>query len=296
MKKLKVDFNNIIEKHIYSNKVFLGESKLRDDLKNYTFGKDSIENIYIFDVFLQIKLIRKVCMFLSYLKKKRKKIVFFGLKGDGLNFTDKELVMEVNKSIFDLCFIVKEGSNKIKIQKILDEFFFKIYNSKNPDSADETKISNLVFKFSTFIRNKELNEEIEVNGMFLDHWENGFFSNYHCFQPSINFPIKNMFYSNKSTLKKKSKENLRAFSEKYRNLYFVSEFYNKYKKKPGAVVFFSKEGYDSFFKEFKRLGIPTICILNSGDSLKGVDYPLLGNKYSIKVLSFYRKLFRYYTI
>jgi len=49
MKKLKVNFNNIIEKHIYSNKVFLGESKANNDLKNY------ISNNLNFDCFFKVK-------------------------------------------------------------------------------------------------------------------------------------------------------------------------------------------------------------------------------------------------
>ena len=74
----------------------------------------------------------------------------------------------------------------------------------------------------------------------------------------------------------------------------LSYVLGKSKKLPGAVVFFfSREGYDYFFSELKKLGVPVVCIVNSNESLKNIDFPLLGDNSLLNVIYFYQKIIKF---
>jgi len=62
---------------------------------------------------------------------------------------------------------------------------------------------------------------------------------------------------------------------------------------PNAVVFFSKPSSPFILKEFKDQGIPVISIVDSTQSIRYVDYPLLGNFRYLNSIYFYIDLFNY---
>ena len=58
------------------------------------------------------------------------------------------------------------------------------------------------------------------------------------------------------------------------------------------LFFFSRIGYDYFFPEFKKFGIPVICVVNSNESIKDIDFPLIGDNSLSWVNYFYLQIIR----
>merc|ERR1711937_591722 len=107
------------------------------------------------------------------------------------------------------------------------------------------------------------NNKIRLNGFFFNNWVGGVFSNY----PFIKTRIKNFVENSLFTGS--------TFINLYSNYNAISNLIENHS--PGLVIFFSKFGYDSFIKEFKKMGVPVVCIVGEKESLDYIDYPLLGD-------------------
>ena len=327
LKTLKPSFSEkILKQQIYKQKIYLGSPILSYDMENYVVGKDLNQNVYVFDVYSQMRHALCALKVLRFVKIQKKPILFFGLKRSGLNQLDKDQVFQINKLIFDLCFTIHNTKNRKEIEEKLDDFYLRVYSLEKNIFSDEVDIARFFFDFNEFLLKKISKEEISINGYFLDHWENGFFSNFHSFKSSLNHSVKKSFFTKNIN---SQNEFLIKFLESFSNFFFLSksltskrfdnneedvlleenekkllknkkddsfedvDIDNQIINKPGVVVFFSRVGYDSFFKEFKKLGIPVICLLNTDDSFNDVDYPIFGNKTSAIVVLFYQLLMKH---
>ena len=140
--------------------------------------------------------------------------------------------------------------------------------------------------FEDFIKLAIQKKYIAVNGQFFDCWNEGMASNYHWFN---------------SLLKKSLNDNAPEYAiilnnfmitDRFQNFKSISLALGKGRKMPGAVVFFSRIGYEYFFPEFKKFGVPIICIVNSNESIKDIDFPLIGDNSLCSVNYFYLRIIR----
>lgn len=259
-------------KSILKNKVHLGNPKINDGLKDFISGFLKKENKSVFNLLKQINQIRKVKFLLKAIKRKRRPILFFGINSFKFDNDSKFEVLSLNRSIFNLCFSLS-GSKKEKIKNLITEYYSHSYVDNN--LFEENLYDDLQI-FDLNIRKLVNQKEVYLNGYFFDGWDEGSFSNYH-------FLKKDLYSPN---IEKPDKETL----NKLKNLNSLSKVLNVSNKRhrPGAAIFFSQKGYDHVFKEFTKLGIPTICIVNSNESLKNIDIPLLGDNSCINVINFYQ--------
>jgi len=275
-----MEINKYLISCILKNKVHLGNSKINKDIKNFIYGVNNKNGKYIFDVFKQVGQIRKVSLLLKNLKKRKKPILFFGINQLGLDSKSKEIALSVNKSICSLSFSYY-GKDKSSLDSNFNDFYSLCYegnlNTKNPQDMYDN-FNN----FDQFIEKLKKNREVEVNGYFFDSWSEGFISNFHYLKSSLDNIIKENKYSGKSI----------AFLNRLKILKNLSIFLDRTENMPGAAIFFSKIGYDHFFKEFKKMGIPVVCIVNSDESLQGIDFPLLGDNSSLNTIYFYQEIMK----
>lgn len=263
---------------ILNNKVHLGNSAINKDIKNFIYGVNSKNNQSVFDIFKQIGQIRKVYFLLKTLKKRKKPILFFGISQFGLDSKSKNIALDINYEIFKLSFTLY-GNKKQKINSELKKFYSKVYEGRC--SLNKPKDIYQIFNdLDIFLENFIKERKVEKNGLFFDSWEEGFASNYHYLKSSLD----NILKENKSLNKNED------FIKQLRLLNNLSSFLDN-NELPGAAVFFSKTGYEHFFQEFKKMGVPVVCILNSEESLDSVDYPLLGDNSSLNTILFYKEIF-----
>ena len=268
-------FNKHLISSILKNKIYLGGRDINKDLKGFVSGVNSINGKAVFDMFKQIIQIRKVSLLLKSLKKQNKTILFFGVNQFGLDFKNKSRVLLTNKLIYDLCFSIKDSKDKKLIKDKISEFYSLIYREKTSDFLSDysnyEKFMNLLIK----------DKLVDLNGHFFDTWGGGLISNYHYLMPSLEKSFKEKIIIEDP-----------FFFDNLKGLKNLSFFLDEPKNFPGAVVFFSKAGYDHFFKEFKKLGVPVICIVNSNESLDNIDFPLLGDNTSFNTICFYQKIIK----
>jgi ribosomal protein S2 len=283
---------------ILDNNVHLGNYCANRELIYYIREFDILNGKYVFNSDLQIDFIFKVCSLLKILKKKENTILFFGLNPDRLDILSKSEVLSFNLYIFNLCFSITSKERK-KINNSINNFYLCFHDEHNKKYGfqDYDSCPNIFSKENMAYR----------QGFFFGGWKEGSFSNYPCLKTFLDLCIKNNtqnkkgsgnnenILNNNKVVRTPNSSNLPKISievfDSLKSVLSLSRFFDSLEiKKPGAVVFFSKEGYDSFFKEFYRLGIPVICIVNSNESLDYIDYPLLGDNSSLSVISFYLKI------
>ena len=258
---------------------------------------------YSFNIDTQINQIIKVYKLLQFIKEKEKPVFFFGInefffQEDPRNNFD---FLDMNKKIFELCFSIDTSKKGEKYSQIfynfIHKFFITFYGNyylvnTRLNFLDSTNKFNNFFKVINNFK-KSLHVRVVRHGYFFENWEGGAFSNHNVLKTNLEkSPIKKMF-DKKIKFEKILLEPLLLFIRRYRTLITLDSFFKNNKNNlPGAVIFFSKLGYEHFFKEFKHLGIPVVCIVDADDCLKDIDYPLFGDSLNDEVLFFYHQIIK----
>jgi ribosomal protein S2 len=289
----KKEYKMLDIKKTIDHKGYIGDNYLNKDLIGFVAGISKIKGNYIFNFSKQVQALRRVFFLIKKLKLLNKPILFFGLNKKVYEDVYLPQISRINKEIYDLSFTFLCEDKKLK--NLINNFYLNFYEKPNFDNLNELVISNCFREFNKVLKLKFFSKNIIINGFFFDNWEGSYFSNYNTLKSHLNFRIKKLFFeleefNGRNSLKEK--ESLSNFLLKFRSFYFLSKILKKDESLPGAAVFFSKEGYEDLFLEFKRLGIPVICVVNSSDSLKGIDYPLFGNTKYFDIIIFYQKLFK----
>lgn len=261
-------------------------------------------NYCIFDIDIQINQIIKVYRLLQKLKAKKKPIFFFGINDFYFREDSRNnfAFLDINKKIFELCFSVNASKEGQKYKEIFENFVKKFYiNFYGNHYISETRFDflKLIKKFNLFFsgyvkvkRNDFI--AVERSGYFFENWEGGYFSNFNELKYNLEKnPVKGSFKRG-VVFEKLLLEPLLIFIRRFRTLITLDSYFKDHSGNlPGAVFFFCKPGYEHFFKEFKHLGIPVICIVNSDDCIKDIDYPLFGDSSEDDVILFYCQIVKY---
>lgn len=253
-------------------KIHIGNFSEKNVKKNYFFVEKLLkkDNKVIFDVYKQFNQVRKVIFFLNSLLLKKQPIFFFGLNSNGLDTSSLSKMNFINKKIFKLAFFVPPGKKFIEVDRCLKDFFNLLFDNNGTKGLKMHEQTNLLNSFKKRVLSFAQNGDLIINGCFLNNWVEGAFSNKHSLESKLNPLSRGSFESFKVLF---SLDLLKAL--------------NKEITLPGAVIFFSREGYDLFFKEFSKLGIPIICIVDYDQFLDFVDYPLPGDLNSFETFLFY---------
>jgi len=262
--------NFLLKKKMY----LLGPGFNKDFLKFISYIDK--KNQVVVDVNQQANQIIKVSNLVSRLVRERKPILFFGLNQSKLDEQDSLTVSALNYDIFNLCFTIYSQKDESFIRSVFKEFYSNIFLNKGELKGPLHKIFE---KFEHFITNLIYGNKIRLNGTYINSWEGGFISNFHYLSAFENSLVNNreIKFSKKQSFGIDKSADLRS----------LGTLLNSSENRPGAVIFFSQEGYSSFFKEFDKLGVPVISVVNSKESLKNIDFPLFGDTESLKVLQFY---------
>lgn len=271
-------FNEYLINNILKNKVYFGDSGISKDMISFVYAANNKGDRVVFDILKQVNQIRKVFLLLKGLKKRKKPILFFGLNQSGIDSQTEVVVSSVNKQIFKLCFSILNTEKQDLINNKIENFYDSVY-IKQSDYKNFNVESSFV-DFENFIKLLVKNKEIKVNGCFFNSWGEGSISNYHYLIAALNSGDKKIL------------DNF-FFNGRFQNLKNLSSVLDNSKNFPGAVVFFSRSGYDYFFHEFKKLGIPVICIVNSNESIKDINFPLLGDNSLLNTIYFYQKIIEF---
>ena len=279
-----ISLYELLIKSIIKNKVYLSDFiSINKDMINFIDSSNNKE--IFFDTYKQVHQIQKVYFFLKNLTRKNKSILFFGF--NKFHFGDIEDTVGAsmfNKEIFKSCFSVLTPKYQTFIERKIENFYNSIY-IKNKDYSDN-EIVALFENFENFLKLAIKKKHIKINGQFFDCWNEGMASNYHWFNSLL-----------KKSLNDDAPEyviilNNFMLTERFQNFNSVSLALGKSQNLPGAVVFFSRIGYDYFFPEFKKFGIPVICVVNSNESIKDIDFPLIGDNSLSWVNYFYLQIIR----
>ena len=279
---------------LISNNLYLSGSGITDEFGGYVDYKLQKSDHYVFNLIEQAKMVSKLCLVINRVKISKKPIMFFGVNRSGLSKHDNLRALSINEDIFNLCFssgTFPPSANKdffkavILFEKVLSDLFTFFYRDK------------VVLKDNFIRRMYVADAAIEAfiragvvrrNGYFFDAWEPGSSTNFRALEASVVLSIWD-FFNNKGTHKTFSRTEFSNIRDRYRNLFFIGEVFARNSESPGAAVFFSRRGYEGAFSELRELNIPIICVVSSGDSFEGVDYPLLGNHSRLTTTIFYRK-------
>jgi hypothetical protein len=274
----------LLIKSIIKNKVYLSDfTFINKDMVNFIDFSNNKE--IFFNTYQQVHQIQKVYIFLKGLVKKNKSILFFGFNKAHLSeIEDIVGVSSFNKEIFKLCFSILTLKHQVSIEQKIENFYDSIY-IQNKDYKD-SEIIAIFEDFEDFIKLAIQKKYIAVNGQFFDCWNEGMASNYHWFNSLL-----------KKSLNDDAPEyaiilNNFMITDRFQNFKSISLALGRGRKMPGAVVFFSRIGYEYFFPEFKKFGVPIICIVNSNESIKDIDFPLIGDNSLCSVNYFYLRIIR----
>ena len=227
------------------------------------------------------------------MSKKKQPILFFGINKVNVGRENSILISELNREIFQLCFSFIAGNKKVTTRRRVlisdhfDLFYCHFYHFFKNEIFKNSEIIFHFENFENFIKLLVKAKFIKINGNFLDSWGAGSASNYRWFKSVL-----------KSTLDKDVVDNdiivdELMITERFHNLKSLSSVIGKSgKKKPGAVVLFSRVNYDYVFSEFKKIGVPIICVVNVNQSLKDIDYPLLGDSSLRIIIHFYIRIIK----
>jgi hypothetical protein len=287
--KTIVDFNLVIK-----YKVFLAGQFLTKDLKNFIVGVSGKKGNFIFNFSKQIIALKNVFLLLNFIANK-KPILFFGLNKKKYNPIHDSQISLINKEIFDLTFSFSEDLD-INLKKNIDNFYENFYENNffNKRGINILSVSKNFFDFDLLLKQSLKEDKLKINGFFFDVWEDAYLSNFHTLKSHLNFQLKKFFIERKKNnyLLGQDRDFLISFTGQFRNFFFLSKFLSKKEDFPGAAVFFSKKGYENLFLDLQKLGIPVICIIDSSETLEGVDYPLFGDTSFFDIIIFYQKIFK----
>lgn len=270
--------------YILKNKLYLAGPGVHKDFYNFV-SSVGLKDEVVLDVQKQVNQILKVNSLMARLVKEKKTIVFIGLDSAKLKDGEGITVSSLNKKIFNLCFSFIDPKRVPELQEVINKFYDLVFLNKK-DLIANPGLLKVFQTFESYITEAFRRHSIRLNGFFIDFWEGGFVSNFHNLFPFICHLTKDREEGTRFSRKQS------LSMGKYSTLKVLSNFLNDSSYTPGALVLFSKEGYGLVFEECKRLGIPVICIVNSNESVKNIDFPLLGDTKSVKVLSFYLVLFK----
>jgi ribosomal protein S2 len=288
---MKKHYKSLINiQDIIDYKGYVGDTFLHKDIKTFVSGITGNKGSYIFDFVKQLRALKRVSFLLKFLVL-RKPILFFGLNKKNFDSAYRPQISRINKKIFDLTINIRKEDEEVHY--LIDNFYSKFYEeifSEN-EKIDELIITKNFSNYDKFLSDLELKGSISINGFFFDNWEDSYLTNYHTLKSHLNYRLKELFFEkNNGSSVGQDKEKLISFLEKFRNFFYLSKILDYNNNTPGVAIFFSKEGYEGLFLELKKLGVPVVCILNTSESLEGVDFPLFGNTLYFDVILFYQKI------
>ena len=122
------------------------------------------------------------------------------------------------------------------------------------------------------------------------HWLGGFLTNYKTIQNSIKEYNKLKIQIENNTLgglsKKENRQIQRKFDKSSRNFEGICDL-----KAPPNALFIIDVAYEEIaVKEAVKLNIPIVAIIDSNNSMKGVDYPIPANDDAISSIKLYTRL------
>lgn len=278
MDKSLIDF-------ILKNNLYFGGLNLNSDLKKFIWKLNKKKKSSLFNIYDQVWLLKRFYNLLQYnVRVKKKPILFFGVNKLGLESSNFSKIDFVNKKIFKLCFtIVDTNSYNISIiKKKLNNFFINNFSINFLKKINFMENFKLFEKDILFLIN---NNKIRLNGFFFNNWVGGVFSNYPFIKTRIKNFVENSLFTGSTFINLKKLSFRNKFISLYSNYNAISNLNENHS--PGLVIFFSKFGYDSFIKEFKKMGVPVVCIVGEKESLDYIDYPLLGDNSNINTVLFY---------
>lgn len=259
--------------------------------KHKQFFFNNKKEMSYFDLYSSSTNILNVGRLLVELKKKKKPIFFFGINESfivhDLDSKERKALFDTNHKIFDLCFSINKGlikDEQVRLKNFFNSFFTVFYDEQTI-STKVKEVPLILERFYSIIEKLNKLNKLSINGFFFNNWSKEFSSNYGQLSGDLNVAI---WRGLDTKLVKVSKYYKLKYFNKLRVLKTLDVFNNKFDTNlPGAVIFFSLSGYESFFKEFRKLGIPVICIIDKKEHIKEVDYPLFGDSTNLNVISFY---------
>lgn len=289
LEKQKIIDNKRLLNFIIKNNLCFGDFHKNKGLDKYIWNFEDYHGTVLFNIYEQIKMLHKVRIVFSRALFKRKRILFLGI--NYLNFSRSGFhnINLINREIFKLCFQFFDPKLKILFNDLLDKVFDNIY-SLYLKGQKSRNISLFLKNFKNY--NKRLSKlvrdrKLRTVGFFFSSWLQGSFSNYHFLSGRLDNFIKKVWGSNQINVG----EDKSLSFDRYRNLKLISKIFDYSDQGlPGAIVCFSRIGYNSFFSELHKLGIPIICIVSDDDNLEDIDYPLIGDSLDLGVFYFYQKI------
>jgi len=287
--KQKINNKRLIN-FIIKNNLCFGDLHVNKDLEKYIWQLEDYHGTFLFNIYKQIKMLNKVRVVVNTVVLKKKPILFFGVNHFNFSKNDFYNIHLINREIFKMCFEPFDAGLKKHVNFLLGKFFDKVYS---PIIGRGKKASSLVSflgnykKYMKFISHYLIKtKRIKPIGFFFSSWVRGYFSNYHFLRGQLKNNINKFLYLDQIGLDVDKS----LFFNRYRNLKSISKIFDSNKNLPGVAIFFSRVGYDSFFLEFKKLGIPVICIVGNDDSLQNIEYPLIGDSLDLGTFLFYQKI------
>jgi len=290
VEKQKIIDNKRLLNFIIKNNLCFGDFHKNKGLEKYIWSFEDYRGTVLFNIYEQIKMLHKVRAVFSRVLFKRKRILFLGI--NHLNFSRGEFhnINLINREIFKLCFQYFDFKLKNFINILLDKIFNKIYSPyiKGRKFINVFNFLNDYKKYTMFLSDCLIkSRKVKSVGFFFPSWVQGYFSNYHFLRGQLGNNMNKIWYLDQIGVEGDKS----SFFNRYRSLKLISKIFDfSDKGLPGVIVCFSRIGYNSFFSEFRKLGIPVICIISNGDSLEDIDYPLIGDSLDLGVFFFYQKI------
>lgn len=280
LEKQKIIDNKRLLNFIIKNNLCFGDFHKNKGLDKYIWSFEDYHGTALFNIFEQIKMLYKVRTVFSKVLLKKKRFLFLGVNHSNFSKSDFQNIKCINREIFKLCFRI----GTISSNKNIESAFKKLFSPYFYKPVSIVVFMNNYKRFKKWIKK----EKIKVVGSFLSEWSQGSFSNYHFLRGLLKNNLRKVKYLDRVGSEGKKS----SFINSFKILELVKEVFNSSNRLPGAIVCFSRIGYNSFFLELRKLGIPVICIVSDGDSLKDIDYPLIGDSLDLGVFFFYQKILR----
>ena len=300
---------------ILKNNLHLGSSKINTELEKFIFIQSNREETCLFNVYEQVRLVQKTQYLLRNIlvskqnlnKDEERMFLFCGLNGLSFFPEGEKYLHDINKRIFRLSYRINykflykhEAVSKYKhnryllyykkgIEDRLSAFYEVAYKEINRTPLHA--FFQLFFMMKKKIKLMIKKGFIIKNGFFVNGWVMSSLSNHNSLKFNYRKVLRSLYSKRyEDDIDDYMDENALAINECF-NLYNFHESAVREKKKLGGIIFFCQKGYDLFFKEFKRLGVPIISIVNNGENLDGIDYPLIGDNTNVNTLLFYLEIF-----
>jgi hypothetical protein len=306
MKKLNKKNNNnnqLILDFIIKNKLYYGDIAecflSQKGFNEHVWLYDEFYRLEYFNIYEQVRLLNRVRLVIQSSKLKKDSIFLFGVNPSNYDVEDYGKLFDINLEIFksSLSLVNDSEIKKKSLNKFLSKFLFnKGYDFKSIGSySSGIKALNKLNKLANRLKSIGI---LRSSRIFIPYWGYGYFSNYRFLKAVIRATIRFQAVS----FFKKIEEDFFEESVFIRNIKqfqyvnAVKKILKRRKEFPDVAIILSPVGYDSYFAECRRLGIPIICIIGKEerDVFNDIDYPLIGDCSDCTVLLSYIKILNHF--